>query len=58
VTTTVTSYIQQNVNPALASYWEFGILLAFAGFILVARGDRKPKRAQEGVYLSSHSPSP
>jgi hypothetical protein len=44
----VAAYVQGQVNPALGSYWEFGILLAFGGLILVARGDRKPKSAQEG----------
>jgi hypothetical protein len=40
-------YVQQEANPAFASYWEFGVLLAIGGFILVVRGDRKPKSAQE-----------
>jgi hypothetical protein len=36
-------YIQAAANPDLGSYWIFGILLAFGGFSLVARGDRRPK---------------
>jgi hypothetical protein len=47
----VASQIQQNVNPLLGSYWAFGILLAFAGFVLVARGDRKPRSSEEGAPL-------
>ena len=46
----VSNYLQQNVTnvaPTLDSYLAAGVLLAIGGFILVARGDPKPKSAQE-----------
>jgi hypothetical protein len=43
----VGGYLQQNGNPAYASYWEFGIILAIGGFILLARGDPKPNTEKE-----------
>jgi len=42
-----TSYTQQNVNPWLGWYWEGGIPMVLAGFILIAMRDRKPKNARE-----------
>ncbi len=47
----VTGYVQQDLNPARGSFWEFGILLAVGGFILVARGDRKPRNPAEAEPL-------
>ena len=43
----VSGYVQQHVNPSYGSFWEFGILLAFFGFVLIGRGDRKPKAIQQ-----------
>jgi hypothetical protein len=40
---TTAFYIKVAANPDFGSYWIFGILLAFGGFVLVARGDRKAK---------------
>ncbi len=51
------SQIQQNVNPVLGTYWAFGIILAIAGFILVARGDRKPQSDGEEAPLLSQPAS-
>jgi len=48
VTQLFQAYVQNQVNPSFGSYWEFGVLFAFAGFILVARGDRKPRTDQDG----------
>jgi hypothetical protein len=42
----ISGYVQQAINPAQGSYWEFGILLAIGGFILIARGDRRPKGSE------------
>ncbi len=39
--------LQQNVNPSLGTYWALGVLLIFFGFVLVARGDRKPSKPPE-----------
>ena len=47
----VGGYLQENANPAFGSYWEFGILLAIFGFILIARGDRKPNNQEEPLLL-------
>jgi hypothetical protein len=43
VTQLVQAYVQNQVNPSFGSYWELGVLFAFVGFVLVARGDRKPR---------------
>jgi len=40
---TAAFYIQVAANPDFGSYWIFGILLAFGGFVLVAREDRRPR---------------
>jgi hypothetical protein len=42
----ISGYVQQAINPAQGAYWEFGIILAVGGFILIARGDRKPKGSE------------
>jgi hypothetical protein len=39
------------LTPDYGSYWVFGILLALGGFILVARGDRKPRDPIERAPL-------
>ncbi len=39
--------VQQNINPWLEAYIVVGIVLAIGGLILVVRGDRKRKSAQE-----------
>ena len=42
-----TSYTQQSVKPWLGWYWEGGIPMVLAGFILIALRDRKPKNTRE-----------
>jgi hypothetical protein len=53
LTDLVAAYLQHQVNPTYGSYWEFGALFAIGGFILVARGDRKPRTTQEAEPLPS-----
>jgi predicted MFS family arabinose efflux permease len=43
----VGGFIVQAVNINYGTYWVFGIILALFGFILVARGDRKPRDPSE-----------
>ncbi len=47
----VMDLVEQTLTPNYGSYWVFGILLAFFGFILVARGDRKPRDPMEKAPL-------
>jgi hypothetical protein len=51
------NYIRDLLTVSLTlnygTYWAFGILLALAGFILVARGDRKPRDPKEREPLLS-----
>jgi hypothetical protein len=47
VASAVAGYVAHIVNPIYGSYWEFGILLAIGGFILIARGDRDRNSDQE-----------
>ena len=54
--TYVQSQIQNNVNPTLGSYWAFGIILAFLGFVLVARGDPKPKHQVDMLPIEEQMP--
>ena len=53
----VAGFVQQYANPTYGSYWEFGILLAVGGFILVARGDRKPRNPEEAEPLLRPTPA-
>lgn len=41
----VAGFMEQLINPDYGSYWAFGVILAVGGFILVARGDPKPRPA-------------
>jgi len=41
------AYVQGDFNPARNAYWEFGIVIAFVGFILIARGDPTPEPESE-----------
>jgi hypothetical protein len=44
-------YAEGDLNPAYASFWAFGILLTVGGFILIARGGRKPKAVKPEPLL-------
>lgn len=44
-------YAQADLNPNLGAFWEFGVLLAIISFILIARGDRKPRNPEENAPL-------
>ena len=43
--------VVQTLTPDYGSYWVFGILLSLGGFILIARGDRKPRDPMERAPL-------
>jgi hypothetical protein len=43
----VTQFVQGHGNQNYGSFWAFGIILAFLGFVLVAKGDRKPPTAED-----------
>jgi hypothetical protein len=47
----VGGFIEQQVRANYGTYWEVGIILATLGFILIARGDRKPRSPLERVPL-------
>ncbi len=47
----VKDLIISQLTPNYGSYWVFGILLVLGGFILVARGDRKPRDPMERAPL-------
>ena len=47
----VKDLVVQQLTPDYGSYWVFGIILALGGFILVARGDRKPRDPSERAPL-------
>jgi hypothetical protein len=49
----VTTYIQQDVNPSLDTYLAIGIPMAVVGFLLVTLGDRKPKKTVEQMPIQS-----
>ena len=42
----VATYIRENVAPTLNSLLAIGILMAVGGFVLVAMGDRKLRKAK------------
>jgi hypothetical protein len=54
-TNATTIYIQQNVNPTLGLYLPVGIALILGGFILIVRGDQKPKSAEERGQVPSQT---
>jgi uncharacterized membrane protein YfcA len=39
--------IEQQLTPNYGTDWVFGILVILAGFILIARGDRKPRNPRD-----------
>ena len=43
--------ISQELTVNYGSYWVFGILLAIGGFVLIGRGDRKPKNPKDSEPL-------
>ena len=47
----VGGFIEQQVRANYGTYWEIGIILATLGFILIARGDRKPRSPLEKAPL-------
>jgi len=57
VTDTITGFVQLRINPNYASFWEFGVLIAIGGFILVVRGDRKRNTEENQAPEDSQSAS-
>ena len=53
----IAGYLERAANPNFGAYWEFGVLLAIVGFILVAIGDHKSASAQEAEPLLAPSPA-
>ncbi len=49
----VRDLVQSQLTLNYGTEWVFGILLAFGGFILVARGDRKPRNPRDKEPLLS-----
>lgn len=43
--------IVEQLAPNYGSFWVFGVILACGGFILVYRGDRKPRPPEEALPL-------
>jgi len=47
----VGGFIEQQVRANYGTYWEVGIILATLGFILIGRGDRRPRSPLERAPL-------
>ena len=58
VADTLAGDIQQTANPAYGSYWIFGIILAFLGFVLLARANRRPAIVQDQAPIIPASSEP
>ena len=41
----------QELAPNYGSLWVFGVILALLGLVLVYKGDRKPRPAEEALPL-------